>query len=153
MGGKAEIFPTASSLLQESLGSLLMLSEPSESLEGSPNRSIFNIRGGAGKESGVLTSIGDRDEKQPDDDELWIEKRITRSSKSRLSNLKTYQTGLLHWNFPEKKKKKNPPTNRQMPAQDDQVVGNRECLEHSVERVWMWPGPGRNCPVDAYLWR
>ena len=62
MGGRAENLSTVNSLLQESLGSRLMLSEPSESLEGSPNRSTFDIRGGYGEESGVLTSIGDRDE-------------------------------------------------------------------------------------------
>ena len=62
VGGRAENLFTVNSLLQESLGSLLMLSEPSESLEGSPNRSTFDIRGGAGEESGVLTSIGDQDE-------------------------------------------------------------------------------------------
>ena len=62
VGGRAKSLFTVNSLLQESLGSLLMLSESSESLEGSPNRSTFDIRGGAGEESGVLTSIGDRDE-------------------------------------------------------------------------------------------
>ena len=62
MSGRAENLSTVTQLLQESLGSLLMLSEPSESLEGSPNRSTLDIRSGAGEESGVLTSIGDRDE-------------------------------------------------------------------------------------------
>ena len=62
VGGRAENLFTVNSSLQEFLGSLLMLSEPSESLEGSPNRSTLDIRSGAGEESGVLTSIGDLDE-------------------------------------------------------------------------------------------
>ena len=62
VGGRAKNLSTVNSLLQKSLGLLLMLSDPSELLEGSPNRSTFDIRGGAGEESGVLTSISDRDE-------------------------------------------------------------------------------------------
>ena len=62
VGGRAENFYTVNSLLQESLGSLLMLNEPSESLEGSPNRSTFDTKEGDGEGSGVWTSIGDRDD-------------------------------------------------------------------------------------------
>ena len=62
VGGRAENFYTVNSLLQESLGLLLMLSKPSESLEGSPNRSTFDTKEGDGEGSGVWTSIGDRDE-------------------------------------------------------------------------------------------
>ena len=84
--------------------------------------------------------------KLPDDDELWIGKRITQPSKSRLSDLKIYQIGLLHRNIPEKEKKTNPPTDRPRPTQDDQVIGNRKDLEspYSVERVWKLPCSGKN---------
>ena len=75
--------------------------------------------------------------KLQDDDGLWIGKKTTQLSKSRPSDLKIDQIGLLHWNFPEKRKKTNPSTDRPRPNQDDQVIGNRKDLEspYSVERV------------------